>query len=744
TGHLRYLGRTDDQIKIRGQRVELGEIQTHIANLPHITQAAVLIHNDRLTAYYVTEPSTEDEADAGPDFTTLHTHLPDHMVPTTYIKLDTLPLTPNGKLDRKALPTPDPTPTTTTRPPRTPHEQLLCTLFAETLGTSTPIGIDDNFFTLGGHSLLGVTLVQRLRERGVSIDVRALFSHPTVASLAAAAGRTEVAVPPNLIPSDAVAITPDMLPLVDLSTEEVEAIVAQVSGGVSNIADVYPLAPLQEGIHFHHLMTARGGDDVYVLPVVLRFDSRDRFDRFHSALQKVVDRHDILRTAVLWEGLGEPVQVVLRHAEIPVTTVRPEQGRSDLVDRILTACPSVMDLRAAPLMHLHVTEPDEGQPLHAVLQFHHLILDHTALSVVLEEVRAVLDAREHELPTPLPFRDVVAQARLGVPQEEHQAYFSSLLGDVTEPTAPFGVLEIHGDGSGTAEASLSLDSELSNRLREQARRHGASPATLFHVIWSRMTAATSGRDDVVFGTVLFGRMHAGAGSDRVPGLFINTLPVRARGSSVTVGEAVSGMRDQLADLIVHEHAPLSLAQQLSGVPARTPLFTSLLNYRHSQDFDEASTTGTVMEGIELVHAHERTNYPVTVSVDDTGDAFTITAQTAAPIDPQAMCEQVSVTAERVVSALETAPDTLLHRVDVLQESERHRVLVEWNDTAVEVAGPGTLHERFEEQAAATPDACALRFNEQQLTYGELNARANQVAHGLIARGVGPESVVAVA
>ncbi|CAM5542186.1 Tyrocidine synthase 3 [Streptomyces afghaniensis] len=737
-GQLRYLGRADDQVKIRGQRVELGEIQTHLADLPGITQAAVLIRDDRLIAYYVAE------ADAVPDFLLLRTHLPDHMVPSAYVELEALPLTPNGKLDRKALPTPNPAPSSGTyRAPRNPREELLCTLFGQVLGIDTPIGIDDNFFALGGHSLLGVTLVERLRERGVSIDVRTLFSAPTVASLAAAAGRATVAVPPNLIPTNAVAITPDMLPLVDLSAEEVESVLTQIPGGVSNIADVYPLAPLQEGILFHHLMTAGGGDDVYVLPVVLRFDSRKRFDRFRSALQKVVDRHDILRTAVLWEGIAEPVQVVLRHAEIPVITLRPEPGGT-VVERLLAACPPVMDLRTAPLVRLHVTEPDEGQHLHAVLQFHHMIQDHTALSVVLEEVRAILDGRENELPPPLPFREVVAQAHLGVPQEEHEAYFACLLGDVTEPSAPYGVLEVHGDGSGVAQASLPLDSALSGRLREQARRHGTSPATLFHVIWSRVTAATSGRDDVVFGTVLFGRMHAGAGADRIPGLFINTLPVRVRGGSATVAEAVSGMRDQLADLVVHEHAPLSLAQQLSGVPARTPLFTSLLNYRHSQDFDEASGTGTVLEGIELVHAHERTNYPVTVSVDDTGGAFTITAQTAASIDPQAMCELVSVTAEHMVVALESAPGTLLHRVEVLGETERRRLLGEWNDTAVEVGGPGTLHERFEEQVAATPDACALVFGEERVSYGELNARANRVAHGLLGRGVGPESVVAVA
>ncbi|MFJ7281090.1 condensation domain-containing protein, partial [Kitasatospora sp. NPDC098663] len=575
---------------------------------------------------------------------------------------------------------------------------------------------------LGGHSLLAVSLVEKLRSGGVSVSVRALFATPTPAGLASAAGSVQVVVPANLIPEGATELTPAMLPLVELTETEVATVVAAVPGGAANIADVYPLAPLQEGLFFHHLIADRDSGDFYVLPTVLDFDDRARLDEFLDALRWVVARHDVYRTAIVWEGLREPVQVVLREAELPVTEVELDDAEGHPVDRLLAAAGGWLELDRAPLLSAHVAaEPGTGRWL-ALLRIHHLVQDHTALEVLLGELRAFLSGRMAELPEPLPFREFVAQARLGVPREEHERYFAELLGDVDETTAPYGLTDVHGDGTAGARAHLPVDDALSAQVIEVARAQGVSPATLFHLAWARVLGTLSGRDDVVFGTVLFGRMNAGTGSDRVLGPFINTLPVRVRLDDATVGEALAGLREQLADLLVHEHAPLTLAQTASGVPGGSPLFTSLFNYRHNQAAPASSVSSTAstedgspaaaaMTGVRTVFRREHTNFPLDIAIDSDGSRFGISVDAVAPADPERVCRMVRTCLEGLVEALERAPQTPLAAVEVLDAAERRQLLEGWADSA-DAVGPSVLPGvsvpgLFAAQAVRSPGAVAV-------------------------------------
>ena len=219
-------------------------------------------------------------------------------------------------------------------------------------------------------------------------------------------------------------------------------------------------------------------------------------------------------------------------------------------------------------------------------------------------------------------------------------------------------------------------------LREQARRLGVSAASLCHLAWAQVLAKVSGREDVVFGTVLFGRMQGGQGSDRVMGLFINTLPVRIQVGEEGVEASVRRTHRLLAELMRHEHASLALAQRCSGVPAPAPLFSALLNYRHSAGAVKTPSAEAkqAWEGIRRLRGEERTNYPVTLSVDDLGEGFMLTAQVAAAIEPLRVCEFMRRALEGLVDALEMAPARAVRSLEVLPESERQQVLYEWNDT----------------------------------------------------------------
>ncbi|KGV00817.1 amino acid adenylation domain protein [Burkholderia pseudomallei MSHR4377] len=745
-GSLEYLGRNDFQVKIRGFRIELGEIEAQLAKVAGVRETVVLARDSgspagekRLVAYYT------GNADVAALREQATRHLPAYMVPSAYVRLDAWPLTPNGKLDRRALPAPadDAYARAEYEAPQGAKEEALAAIWKDLLPVER-ISRHDNFFELGGHSLLVIGLSEKLRAAGLHADVRVVYRASTLADLAAHLGtdNQDIRIPPNLIADGDEHITPAQLTLVALSQESIDALVAKVEGGAANVQDIYPLAPLQEGILFHHLMS--GESDPYVLSGVLAFRSREVMERFVSALQQVIDRHDILRTGFFWEGLEQPVQVVQRRATLPVSVVELDAREGDIVRQLEARFDSRgyrMDVSRAPLMHVHAACDGEHERWVARVLFHHLSIDHTTLERVIEEARAIGQGRAEDLPQPAPFRNFVAQARLGVSEADHEAYFRAKLGDIDEPTAPFGLLSVQGDGREIAEAARRLKPELSGALRGHARRLGVSAASMMHVAWGLVLSRTTGRQDVVFGTVLFGRMQGGAQSDRALGLFINTLPVRMRVAQTGVEASVKETHAQLAELMRHEHAPLVLAQRCSGVPAQTPLFTSLLNYRYSKPKVAAAH---IADGIELLDGHERTSYPLSMTVDDHERDFTIVAKVCERIGPQRVCELMELALEQLTRALSANPGGELAELDVLPAAERTQVLHGWNETGRAYARDACLHQLFEAQVSRTPEAAAVICGDETLSYTDLDVRANRLAHYLRGQGVGPDTRVGVA
>lgn len=740
-GQIEFIGRLDNQVKLRGFRIELGEVEASLSQHPAVKECVVVVREDapgdrRLVAY-VTLTSA---APAGELRSFLKQRLPDYMVPSAFVTLDKLPLTLSAKVDRKALPVPEGTSYAARgyEAPVGEIETKLAQIWAEILKLKR-VGRHDNFFELGGHSLLAMSVIERMRRAGLHTDVRALFVAPTLTALAAVVGGDSrvVEVPPNRIPPGCAAITPDMVPLVQLTSDHIRRIVGAVLGGADNVQDIYPLAPLQEGILFHHLMATEG--DPYLLSALLGFDSRARLEAYLQALQAVINRHDILRTAVLWEGLPEPVQVVWRQAKLVIEEISLDPAAGDVAQQLSARFnPRLhrLDVRQAPLTRVYIAHDAPNKRWLLLELNHHLSGDHITLEVVQEEIQSHLLGQAAHLPAPLPFRNFVAQARLGVRQEDHEAFFRKMLGDVDEPTVPFGLTNVHGDGSGISEARCVVAPPLAKRLRERARALGVSAASVYHLAWAQVLARVSGRDDVIFGTVLSGRMQGGDGSDRVLGLFINTLPVRIRIGKDSVQDSVRQTHALLAQLLRHEHAALALAQRCSAVAAPVPLFSALLNYRHSPEAAAAPAKSPVaLAGIESLGGEERTNYPLVLSVDDLGDGFALAAQVQSPIDPQRICTFMHTALDQLVSTLESAPVTSLRSLDVLPDFERRQLLVEWNDTKTDYPAKASILELFEAQVRRTPERIAIRAGATARTYAELDAHATRIAHALRSRDV---------
>ena len=745
-GSLEYQGRADAQVKLRGFRIELGEIEARLSQCAGVSEAVVALREDapgepRLVAYYVSDEAIEAQTLREQ----LQASLPEYMVPAAYVRLERLPLTPNGKLDRKGLPAPDGQAYASAayEAPQGEVEQTLAGIWQTLLGVER-VGRHDDFFALGGHSLQAVRLMSLVEQAGWRADVSRLFLQPTLAGFSASITVADaVDIPANRIASGCTRITPSMLPLASLSQATIDRMAAQVPGGAANIEDIYPLAPLQEGILYHHLMAKQR--DPYLLFAMFRMDSRARLEAFAQGLQSLIARHTILRTAVIWDGLDEPMQVVWRQAALERQQMRLDAADGDIATQLKQRFDQGLhglDLRQAPLMRLVFAEDAARGGWVAMLVFHHMIDDATSMKWLHTELEACLANEARHLPRAIPFRNYVARTRQAIAGNAHEAFFREMLADVVEPTLPFGLQDARGDDLAIGQATRRLSGPLSRRLRQQARLLKVSAASLHHLAWARVVSATSGRDDVVFGTVLMGRSQGGRGAEHTVGMFINTLPLRVLLDDRMVSAGARDTHVRLAALMGHEYAPLAEAQRCSGVAAPQPLFGALLNYRQNMPQPEpAGQVSAAWAGIDVLGMDERTNYPLTAVVDDLGEDFGLIVQSVPGMDAERIVGYLETALASLVASLERGGRESLRSLTVLPEAERHQQIDGWNRTQAAYASASTLPGLVEAQAARTPEAIAVEHGASKLSYRELDRQANRLAHRLIARGVVPDARV---
>ncbi|WP_285584914.1 amino acid adenylation domain-containing protein, partial [Actinoallomurus iriomotensis] len=503
------------------------------------------------------------------------------------------------------------------------------------------------------------------------------------------------------------------------------------------IDDVLPLSPLQEGLFFHSQFDDDSAD-VYIDQHVLELTGRLDVRALRSAAETLLRRHRNLGAAFLQTKSGEPRQIVPTDVELPWQEIDlrgpAETGREAEATRLTTAERTRrFDLARPPLLRFLVMRiGDERYRL--VFTNHHILLDGWSISVLLNEL-FFLYAGDGEMPEAPSYRDYLRWVR-AQDREAAETAWSEALDGVAEPTliAPQAV-----DRPPVLPERVRLDvsAGLTARLSEQARRYGVTANTAIQAAWGLLLSRLTCRDDVVFGAAVAGRPPWLAGAERMVGLFINTLPVRVR---IDEAESLAGLlrrlQEEQSSLLVHQHVELTAVQQVTGI---RNLFDTLTLYQNYPAEVEIPGDGLELTGVD---EHDATHYPLTLVVTP-GPRVRLRLDYRPDVFEHSAVEALGRRLERILEQIAAAPERPIAELDLLSPAERQRMLHEWNDTAWPVPDV-TVPELFERQVARNPDAPAVIFGDTTLTYAELNARAERLAGHLVARGTGPEDIVALA
>jgi amino acid adenylation domain-containing protein/non-ribosomal peptide synthase protein (TIGR01720 family) len=732
-GEIEYLGRIDSQVKLRGFRIEPGEIEALLNGHPSVRESLVMMREDavgdkRLVAYTVARGDEQLRAEELRSY--LKKRLPDYMLPSAIVKMEALPLTPNGKVDARALPAPDKIALRSERAFEAPHtkiEEMLAAIWSEVLRVER-VGIHDNFFELGGDSILSLQVIARAREAGMKLTPKQLFQYQTIAELAQMVGALQPAEETG----------PLEFELVRLDERQLEHLTR--AGG--QIEDIYPLSPMQQGMLFHSLYEPHAG--VYVTQLVCELKGELDWEAFEAAWQVILNRYPALRSDFEWETTAEPIQVVRRAVKVRWTlddwrgASRKEQD-ARLEEYLRQDREHGFDLRCAPLMRLSLVRRSDEESAF-ILSNHHLLMDGWSLSILLEEVFTLYDAdRRREavsLPETRPFKDYIVWLRQ---QDKAGAedFWRGTLKGFTTPTplgAERGRASLRAQDQVYSEESLHLSAASTARLRSLARQHQLTLNTLMQGAWALLLSRYSGERDIIFGVTSSGRPTDLTGSDRMVGLFINTLPVRAQVAPKQ--SLISWLKDfqsRLIELRQYEYSSLVEVQEWSEVKRGTPLFESIFVFEN-YPIDSSLLKGHERLEITNLRSIEQTNYPLTVAAVPGAELSLHIGYETSRFDAgtvQRMLRHLETLLEGMIANQQEA----LSELSLVTATERHQLIFEWNETEANFPGNPCLHELFELQAAANTDALALIFEGERLSYRELNRRANQLAHYLRKVGV---------
>ena len=751
SGELEFLGRTDRQVKVRGFRIEPGEIESALRRHPAVDDAVVAVAGEgdtrRLAAWVV--PSS---AAGAPEVEALKVHLrgglPDFMVPQAFVFLERLPLTPSGKVDRRALPAADTAAETAAYvEPRTPTERAVAEVFGQVLGVER-VGAADDFFSLGGHSLLAMHVWSHLEDRcGVGLPLRTLFEHPGVRALAAAVD----AAPRGGAADAAVRVTPrprDAKTEVEVRGERVRAYTAPASFPQQRLWMLDRMDP---------------GRALYAVPLALRLRGPLDQAALQRALHALAERHESLRTVFRWME-GGAMQVVLPRGALPIESadlagVDAAGREAELRRRLADEAGRPFDLEQGPLARIHLYRLDADDHV-LLLNLHHVITDGWSTGVLLRDLAALYGACSRGEPSPLSapglqYADYAAWQRehlSGAVFDAQLAYWTEALADAPallalpadRPRPPVW------DGTGAAER-FRLPREVADAVDARARAEGCTPFMVLLAALQALLGRYARQDDVVVGTPVANR--ARPETRDVVGCFVNTLALRADLSGDPSFRALlHRVREGAVGAFAHQEMPFERLVDELKVPrsaAHAPLFQVMFSL-HPADEGTAALPGLQTEPVPV--AGTQALFDLTLVLRPDGDGMAGALEYATALFDRATALRMIGHFRTLLAAACAAPDAPLSALPLLSTAEVDAALRAWEGPALASPAPfasshartfAPVHERIAAQAARTPHAVAVEGGDRPVTYAELEDRAARLARRLRALGVRPGEIAAV-
>jgi amino acid adenylation domain-containing protein len=742
-GQIEILGRQDQQVKLRGFRIELSEIEAVLNRHPAVHTCAVIVQTaenatPRLVAYVVppqddrtgtiyrafatNEPAPATLASDLRGF--LQQHLPEYMVPAAIMMLDALPLTPNGKLDRKALPTLSAVALAEPIiPPSTPGEELLATLWHQLLG-DVEIGRASNFFTLGGHSLLATQLSARVRDAfQVDLPLRTLFEAPTLAALA---DRIDALSHADLPPP-----APPIRPIPHTTPP--------------------PLAFAQQRLWF--LDQYEPASAAYNICSALRLVGQLDLAALAQSFSTITQRHAALRTRI---GLvdSQPVQLIAPAAPrtLPLLDLQalPAARQQPTLHQLGAAlAQQPFDLARGPLLRLYLLRLHPTEHV-LLLNVHHIVADGWSVGVFVRELAALYPACLAHAPSPLPalpiqYADYALWQRQwlrGAVLERQLAYWRTQLAAAPELELPTDYPRPPRQTFHGTQQVSQLSAELSAGLAGLGHQLGITPFMLLLTAWQALLARYSGQDDFVIGTPIAGRTRGEL--EDVIGLFVNTLALRSRlAGNPRVRDVLAQVRSQTLDAFSHQDVPFEQvleALQLTRDLRRPPLFQVM--------FTLQNVPQTVLElpGLRLQSLEFPTNtakFELALTIMERAEGLHLRMEYNTDLFAATTITRMLGQYAAVLAGIAANPALRLAELPLLTPAEHQQILHEWNATQRRYAETATIPELFAAQVQRTPAAVAVVSAGQHLTYAELNHRANQLAQHLRTLGVGPEVAVGI-